>query len=792
MNKHLFRIGLPVLVAGLAVAALVLLLQRPTAAEGVKLPPRAEVERSAEEPLLRPATLPYTTFVVATIGSPATLDPHWMYDTSSGEVVMQVYETLLFYERERVDKFVPLLATDWSISPDGKTYTFTIREGVTFHAGGNLTPEDVAYSFWHGLLQDRSGGPMWLLLDPLLGVYDIDDYPGDDDAKCQAVKNAVTYDNANGTVTFHLTTSFGPFLNVLATPFGSVLDKEWMAATGGWGGSCTDWRDYHDPAADESILFDRVNGTGPFMLSHWTTDEVALARNDDYWLTEPLWGRGPAGPPALEQVLIKRVDDWATRYDMLVNGDTDFAHVPGEHRSQLDPFIWTRYEGPDDETPALVNLTGIVRLYENLPSTSATDLFFVFDIETDTNPYIGSSALDGNGIPPDFFSDLHVRKAFNYAFDWTTYISDAYGGEAIQRRGPIPAGMMGYDSAQPAYFYSPTLSMQEFQQAWGGQVWTNGFSLTIAYNTGSISRQRACEILKQNIEAITDTFHINVVDMDWTTYLGEMRARRLPLFSTGWMEDYHHPHNWVYPYMHGQGGYSGGQGLPITLTNQFDAKIEECKVLTATAAARTCYAELQNMAYENAIDIFLVQSVDHHYERAEVRGWYHNPAYLGQYYYALSKGPLPTATTVESDTDSTSTYTSASGLTTSLEIPAGAVTETTVIVYTPDIPVYEGPGDLRFAGQSFALDAYQGGKRVPGFTFNGAVTVTISYQEGLDEKSLVLYAWDGSAWGDAACGPYQRDIVNNTLMVPICHLSDFAVFGELNRVYLPVVLKSFQ
>ena len=61
------------------------------------------------------------------------------------------------------------------------------------------------------------------------------------------------------------------------------------------------------------------------------------------------------------------------------------------------------------------------------------------------NPYLGSGQLDGDGIPPDFFSDIHVRKAFNYCFDWEAFIAEVYQGEAVQNYGPFNAGLIGYD-----------------------------------------------------------------------------------------------------------------------------------------------------------------------------------------------------------------------------------------------------------------------------------------------------------------------------------------------------------
>ena len=132
------------------------------------------------------------------------------------------------------------------------------------------------------------------------------------------------------------------------------------------------------------------------------------------------------------------------------------------------------YEGPEDEDPTLLNtVTGTLRLFKDLPQMSQTAFLFCYDIDP-ASQYIGCGVLDGDGIPPDFFTDEHVRKAFNYVMDWSTVINDAYAGEAVRSRGPIPKGLLGYSDAQPVYAYDLILSEQEFQQAWGGQVWTQG------------------------------------------------------------------------------------------------------------------------------------------------------------------------------------------------------------------------------------------------------------------------------------------------------------------------------
>lgn len=92
---------------------------------------------------------------------------------------MNVYNSLIFYDKTAPDHFVPELALEvpslenGGISADGRTYTFHIRPDVHFHNGALLTPEDVAYTFQRGLLQGGSASPQWLLAEPLLGVADV-------------------------------------------------------------------------------------------------------------------------------------------------------------------------------------------------------------------------------------------------------------------------------------------------------------------------------------------------------------------------------------------------------------------------------------------------------------------------------------------------------------------------------------------------------------------------------------------------------------------------------------------
>jgi len=590
------------------------------------------------------------TLVEAAIGDPQSLDPAWAYDTASGEVIQNVYETLLFLKKDKVDQFVPMLATKWDISQDGKTYTFTIRQ-AKFQDGQDLTPEDVAYSFWRGMIQDRAGGPQWILLQPFFGL-DVqsfkDDvvtkqFKGDWVAAAKAVEQAVTYDNVAGTVTMHLHQPYGPMLQILTGTWAAIVNKPWVIQQGGWDGDPATADKFHDPAADKDELFKVMNGTGPYKLDRWAPgEEVDLSRNDDYWVTQPLWDGGPSGPAKMQRVVIKDVSEWGTRFAMLKTGDADIAYVDTQYIAQVDPLVKETCDASVKCAPTAAN-GSTLRLFKGLPTVQATTVYFNENVNAaGGNSYLGSGKLDGNGIPADFFSDVNVRKAFNYAFDWDTYIQQTYHGEAEQALGPVIDGELGYDPNQAHYSFDLTKAADAFKastlkSADGKSLWDTGFYVQYIYNLGNDQRRTAGEILANSLTKINPKFKLSVVGVPFPVELADQTAGRLPIFMLGWLEDYHDPQDWVVPYLATGGTYGGTQHFPKDLQAQMDQLITQGVQTSDTQARAKIYQQLQNLAYENVLDLFAVQPQARHYEQTWVKGWYYNPTYSGQYFYALSK-----------------------------------------------------------------------------------------------------------------------------------------------------------
>jgi peptide/nickel transport system substrate-binding protein len=591
--------------------------------------------------------------VEATIGDPQSLDPAWSYDSASSGIIFNVYETLLFPNKSSLEDLVPMLAEKMpDISEDGKTYTWQIRKGVKFHDGGDLTPEDVAYSFWRGMIQDRAGGPQWILLQPFFGLEvgtfkdDVVDgkFGGDFAKGCEAVKQAVTFDNNAGTVTMNLAQPYGPMLQILTGSWGAIVDKEWTAAQGDWDGECATAEQFHDPTAENSKLFNKMNGTGPFMLDRWAPGEqISLNRNDNYWVKEALWEGAPTGPAAAERVIVKIISEWGTRFAATQAGDADIVYVDRQYVSQIDPMVAENCTVDAGCTPASAN--GYMRLFKSLPSVSNEVILFNQKVNTTGGSnYIGSGALDGNGIPPDFFSDVHVRKAFNYCFDWNTYINQVWNGEAQQAYGPIIEGLPGYDPNQAHYSFDLDKCAEEFKaatltSATGGSLWDTGFSLQYVYNEGNDQRKTAGEILKDGLQRVNPKFRIEVISQPWPSFLEATTVGTLGLFMLGWQQDFSDPHNWVHPYMSSAGAYASAQGFPEELQKQIDDLIVQAVSSTDEAEREGLYKQLQNLAYENALDIFISQPQGRHYEQSWLKGWYYNPGFgANTYYYSLSKG----------------------------------------------------------------------------------------------------------------------------------------------------------
>ncbi|MBV8288281.1 MAG: ABC transporter substrate-binding protein, partial [Hyphomicrobiales bacterium] len=108
-------------------------------------------------PRLAAAATPADTLVVAkAIDDIISLDPAEAYELSGIEMITNVYDRIMRFEADDVTKLVGGAAESWTISDDGKTFTFKLRKGLTFHSGAPVTAEDAAFSLKRVVKLDKT------------------------------------------------------------------------------------------------------------------------------------------------------------------------------------------------------------------------------------------------------------------------------------------------------------------------------------------------------------------------------------------------------------------------------------------------------------------------------------------------------------------------------------------------------------------------------------------------------------------------------------------------------------
>lgn len=613
--------------------------------------PPAPTVTSPAEPATRFGDPDPSTYVSLIPTDPTTLDPALAYDLNSGYVLDHVLEGLIALDPRDGRGLLPVLATDVPdaenglVSADGLVYTFPIRAGVTFHEGGTLTPGDVAYSIQRGLLQSDPTGPQWLLIEPILGFTSGDvtepiaggAYAGDPAglranaaaeelvAVCETVQGAVTADDAAGTVTVRLARPWGPFLPAVAG-FIRVMDREWAVAQGDWDGDCSTWQDYYAPGPEGSALSSVINGTGPYRLARWDRgEEFVLTAFDGYWRGDgtPLYDGGPSGVARIPTAIFRVTEEWGTRLAALQSRDADFAMVPGENESQVAPLVG---EICDYATGSCVpnpdNPDGFLRHWRNLAAVNRADIFLNFAVSADS-PYIGSGQLDGAGIPPDFFSDVNVRRALATCFDYDTYMAEVQNGQGWRNNGPIIRDMLGYNPDGPQYNYDPAACANYLADAWGGALPETGFRFTFVYPEAIPGGSSAAAILRDSLAAVNENYRLELLGLPFPAFFDAFDSGQIPAAFSGWFEDIHDPHFWAQPYT--VGSYGGMQNMPDELQARF-AELVQAGVTAADAADREqAYFALQQLFHDEVPTVILSQRANFRYEPRWVEGFTYRP-----------------------------------------------------------------------------------------------------------------------------------------------------------------------
>ncbi|UPV74928.1 ABC transporter substrate-binding protein [Halorussus limi] len=223
---------------------------------------------------------------------PTTLDPQNHRSTPTDNVVLHAYEGLL--GRDRKGKIVQKLATKYERQEPGRV-RFTIREGVTFHNGDQLTPEDVAFSI-NRIVKENVG----------IASPQSDQLAGVTGAKVVDGQRAVDV----------MSDGVNPVVFSLFATYCDVMQKSWVQER------------------SKSEIAKQMNGTGPFKLEEYQSDvKVEFSNYQDYW-------REPA---AVTSLTFRAAKESSTRVNQLLEGETDvIVNVPPQDISRVKSTGSTR------------------------------------------------------------------------------------------------------------------------------------------------------------------------------------------------------------------------------------------------------------------------------------------------------------------------------------------------------------------------------------------------------------------------------------------------------------------
>ncbi len=237
------------------------------------------------------AATPADTVVMAKqIDDIITLDPGEDYELTGVEIATNVYDRLLRYEADDVSKLIGGAAESWTISPDGKVFTFKLRAGMEFHDGAPVTAEDVVFSLQRVILLDKT--PAFLFTQ--LGwtkdnVKDLVKVTGPD-----SLQFTVTADLAPSLV-----------LNLMTSITASVVEKKVALEHEEKGDLGNGWLKSHSAAS------------GAYKLVAWKPNEsVVLEANPKFHF----------GAPLNKRFIVRHVPETSAQLLLLQKGDVDIAH----------------------------------------------------------------------------------------------------------------------------------------------------------------------------------------------------------------------------------------------------------------------------------------------------------------------------------------------------------------------------------------------------------------------------------------------------------------------------------
>jgi peptide/nickel transport system substrate-binding protein len=329
-------------------------------------------------------------------------------------------------------------------------------------------------------------------------------------------------------------------------------------------------------------------GTGPYQVESWEkSQQVVLTRFDEYW--------GGWDGDHFDRVVIKVVLEKSTQVQMIKSGEADFASL-----------------APVDALPALQKNPAVDVI---TPKSWKNSMFLI----------------NTKKFPTD---NPKIRKALNYAWDYTAVVNSIYNGLATVAEGPVPKTMWGHNPNLPTYEYDLQKAQQLIKES---GIPKDKLKMDLAYIGTSQEYENCAMLLQANLARIG--VFLELKPGPWGTIWEKAKNLETApnLQSMTWWPTYPTPNDWLI------GMFKTEKKALFNLSHysnpKVDALLDQGVKLEGVDrdAAIKAYQEAQRLIVEDAPAIFYADIATRTVKRASVKGYVSNPAYNAEFYYQLSR-----------------------------------------------------------------------------------------------------------------------------------------------------------
>jgi oligopeptide transport system substrate-binding protein len=410
----------------------------------------------------------------------------------------QIYEGLVKFKQADLS-IMPSLAEKWTISPNGKTYTFNIRKGVKYHndpcfksgEGRTLTANDFKYCFDVLCTPSAINQGYQLFKNRVVGANEYYDGVNKGITNKNGVSGVKVIDDY--TLQIELVNSYSGFLNLLAQTYCAVYPKE---------------------ALDKYGIEMRIKcvGTGPFFLKEAKEGNYAiLSRNDHYWDKDEFGNN----LPYLDAIKVSFIKEKKTELLEFKKGNLDMIfRLPLEMISDVVGELEEAQAGGNPEFKMQVMAAAQSNYYAFLHQSN-------------------------------LFKNKKVRQAFNYAIDREGLVNHTMQGEGqIAQYGMVPPCFANYD-AKKIKGYNFDVDKARKLMAEAGYPNGKGFpEVTLELNSGGSRNTQIAEVVQKMLQENIGV-NVKMSVIPFAQYMDNYENGKSPFFRSSWVADYPDAENFL-------------------------------------------------------------------------------------------------------------------------------------------------------------------------------------------------------------------------------------------------------